>query len=63
MFKLPKIVLKKFGVDWHLVKGDKFPPSVLVVVPIPVPGVDMDVRIVLEIDKGPFKAGVGLHLT
>ena len=61
MFKLPKIVLKKLGVDWHLVS--KFPEHVRMIVPIPIPGVDMDVRIVLEIDKGPFKAGVGLHLT
>jgi hypothetical protein len=61
--KLSKIDLKNFGVDWHLVEGDKFPPSVLVVVPIPIPRVDLNIRIILEIDKGPFKAGIGLHLT
>jgi hypothetical protein len=63
MFKLPKIDLKNFGVDWHLVEGDKFPNSELTIVPIPIPGVDLDVRIILEIHKGPLKAGIGLHLT
>lgn len=58
---MTKINLRNFGVDWHFV--DKFPEYVRVIVPIPVPGVELDVRIVLEVHKGPFKAGIGLHLT